>query len=143
MGLQLPVLNTPQAIDPVCGMKVNPQTAPAKAQWNGKNWYFCNPKCQERFVAAPLQFVDDHGTRLPPKPKAAQPANTVYVCPMDPEVREPKPGACPICGMALEPENAGAVVTEEPNHELQDMSRRFWIAVVLSAPFLAISRAHA
>jgi len=137
MGLQLPVLNTPQVIDPVCGMRVNPQKAAAHARWNGRDYHFCNPKCHDRFVATPLQFVDDKGDRLPPKPKPAEAAaaGTVYICPMDPEVREMKPGACPICGMALEPE-ISASETEEANPELRDMSRRFWIAAVLSAPFL-------
>jgi Cu+-exporting ATPase len=136
MSLQLPVLNAPQAIDPVCGMRVNPQTAPAKAQWNSRTYYFCNPKCHDRFVAAPLQFVDDNGVRLPPKPKPAAAEGTIYICPMDPEVRETKPGPCRICGMALEPETVAASAEESDNPELRDMTRRFWIAAALSAPFL-------
>jgi Cu+-exporting ATPase len=116
-------------------MRVNPQSAPAKAQWNAKTYYFCNPKCHDRFVAAPLQFVDDQGVRLPPRPKAAAALAAVYVCPMDPEVRESKPGACPKCGMALEPETI-AVAAVEDNAELRDITRRFWIAVALSVPFL-------
>ena len=135
MGLQLPVLNAPSAVDPVCGMRVNPKSAPATAQWNGKNFYFCNPKCRERFVAGPLQFIEEDGTRVPSKPKPAAASGAVFVCPMDPEVREIKPGACPKCGMALEPENA-SVATSDDNPELRDMTRRFWIAVILSAPFL-------
>ena len=136
MGLQLPVLQTPQAIDPVCGMRVNPQRASATAQWNAQTFYFCNPKCRDRFIAAPLQFVDDHGARLPAAQKTAAPEGTIYVCPMDPEIRESKPGACPKCGMALEPETMVASTVAEENPELRDMSRRFWIAVVLSAPLL-------
>src|SRR5579883_1386253 len=116
MGLQLPVLNAPSAVDPVCGMRVDPRKAAATAQWNGKSFYFCNPKCHDRFVASPLQFVDEDGTRVPAKPKPAA-ASLVYVCPMDPEVRSDKPGACPKCGMALEPENAGVAPPEE-NSEL-------------------------
>jgi Cu+-exporting ATPase len=131
----LPILNTPQAIDPVCGMRVNPQKAPATAQWNGKTYYFCNPKCRESFLAAPLQFVEEDGQRVAPKPAPAAAPDAVYVCPMHPEVRESKPGACPKCGMALELENT-ATATEEDNPELRYMNRRFWIAVALSAPFL-------
>ena len=131
----LPVLNNPPAVDPVCGMRVNPRTAPAKAEWNGRTFHFCNPGCRDRFVAGPLQFVDEDGSRLPPKPKPAAAPGAVYVCPMDPEVRSAKPGACPKCGMALEPENA-AGATQEENPELRGMTRRFWIAVVLSVPFL-------
>ena len=115
MGLQLPVLNTPQAIDPVCGMKVDPQKAPANAQWNGKNYYFCNPGCQDRFLAEPLQYVDDNGVKLPPRPAAAAPTGTIYTCPMDPEIRQTHPGACPKCGMALEPENAATAPPEADN----------------------------
>jgi Cu+-exporting ATPase len=136
MGLQLPVLNTPQAIDPVCGMKVDPRKAPANAQWNGKNYYFCNPRCHDRFLAEPLQYVDDNGAKLPPRPAAIAPAGTIYTCPMDPEIRQVGPGACPKCGMALEPENAAAAAAEADNPELRDMTRRFWIAAALSAPFL-------
>ena len=135
MGLQLPVLNTPSAVDPVCGMRINPTSAPGTAQWNGLDFYFCNPKCRERFVAGPLQFVEEDGTRVPAKPKPAAAAGAVYVCPMDPEVRETKPGACPKCGMALELENAVGIA-EEDNPELRDMTRRFWIAAALSVPFL-------
>ena len=136
MGLQLPVLNTPQAIDPVCGMKVDPQKAPANAQWNGKNYYFCNPGCQDRFLAEPLQYVDDNGVKLPPRPAAAAPTGTIYTCPMDPEIRQTHPGACPKCGMALEPENAATAPPEADNPELRDMTRRFWISAALSLPFL-------
>ena len=135
MGIQLQVLNTPQAIDPVCGMRVNPRTAAAKARWNGQDYYFCNPKCHDRFVLTPLQFVDDHGDRLPPRPQAAAQEGTLYVCPMHPEVRESRPVPCPKCGMALEPETPAAGALED-HAELKDMSRRFWTAVVLSVPFL-------
>lgn len=57
---------------------------------------------------------------------------TVYTCPMHPEVRQPKPGACPLCGMALEPE--GAVAGEQDDSELRDMSRRFWTSVAFTLP---------
>jgi Cu+-exporting ATPase len=136
MGFQLPVLTAPQAIDPVCGMNVNPQMAPAKATWNGQTYYFCNPKCRDRFVASPLQFVDEHGVRLCPEPKPKEVPGAAYICPMDPEVRETKPGACPICGMALEPETPVASAAGAENPELRDMTRRFSAAAVFSAPFL-------
>jgi Cu+-exporting ATPase len=136
MGLQLPVLNTPQAIDPVCGMKVDPRKAPANAQWNEKNYYFCNPRCHDRFLSEPLQFVDDNGAKLPPRPAAIAPAGAIYTCPMDPEIRQIGPGACPKCGMALEPENAATAPPEAENPELRDMTRRFWIAAAFSVPFL-------
>jgi Cu+-exporting ATPase len=118
-------------------MKVNPQTAAAETSWNAKTYYFCSPKCHDRFVQTPLQYVDENGMRLPPKPKPAAAEGTTYVCPMHPEVRETKPGACPKCGMALEPETLAAT-PDEANPELEDMTRRLWIAVALSAPFLIV-----
>ena len=102
-------------------MIVNPKTAPATAQWNAKTFHFCNPGCRERFVASPLQFVEEDGTRVPPKPKPAAPSGAIYVCPMHPEVRETKPGACPKCGMALEPENTVSIASDD-NPELRDMT---------------------
>ena len=64
------------------------------------------------------------------------PEGTIYTCPMHPQIRQPGPGACPICGMALEPELAGATSGHSP--ELIDMSRRFWISLVLSLPVFAL-----
>ncbi len=71
------------------------------------------------------------------QPGRAVPAAHVYTCPMHPQVVRDAPGACPICGMALEPRIAAA--EEEANPELRDMTRRFWIAVVLSVPLLGIA----
>jgi Cu+-exporting ATPase len=90
-------------VDPVCGMTVEPEAAAGTHVYRGKTYYFCNPSCLERFTAAPSDFVTECG-----EPKAIEPAATPgaqgYICPMDPEVREPHPGACPKCGMALEPD---------------------------------------
>src|SRR6266436_1428626 len=66
------------------------------------------------------------------KPKAAVPEGTIYTCPMHPQIRQIGPGACPICGMALEPEVAS--LDAPPNPELADMTRRFWIGGVLTLP---------
>ena len=63
-------------------------------------------------------------------------AQTLYTCPMHPQIRQPGPGHCPICGMTLEPVVAAAQVL--PNSELTDMTRRFWIALVLAAPVMAL-----
>src|SRR5258705_3278716 len=71
----------------------------------------------------------DHDTS---KPKAAVPEGTIYTCPMHPQIRQIGPGSCPICGMALEPEVAS--LDAPPNPELADMTRRFWIGLVLSLP---------
>jgi P-type Cu+ transporter len=84
--------------DPVCGMTVKPDS-PLRHEHGGKTYLFCNPKCQAKFSADPEKYL------LPAEPEVAIPG-AVYICPMDPEVRESKPGSCPICGMALEPEDA-------------------------------------
>ncbi len=93
----------PSVKDPVCGMTVDPQNARGGSHEHaGQTYYFCNPRCRERFAADPLKY-------LAPPVEAPQPVvkavpGTTYVCPMDPEVRQSTPGACPKCGMALEPE---------------------------------------
>jgi Cu+-exporting ATPase len=153
--------------DPVCGMTVKPDSQ-LRHDHKGKTWLFCSPKCQAKFSAEPGKYLH------PAKPEVAIPG-AVYICPMDPEVRESKPGACPICGMALEPEDAlpkpditeyfcpmhPEVVQEEPgvcpkcgmeletrtvaakedNPELDDMTRRFWIGLVLAVPVFVLAMA--
>ncbi|MCB1435527.1 MAG: YHS domain-containing protein, partial [Alphaproteobacteria bacterium] len=101
------------AIDPVCGMKVDPHTSTLKADHGGITYYFCAPGCRTKFIANPERYLD------PEQIKAAQeavPEGTIYTCPMDPEIRQVGPGTCPICGMALEP--LVATADAGPNHEL-------------------------
>jgi Cu+-exporting ATPase len=118
------------AIDPVCGMTVDPHTAKHRAEHQGRPYYFCSAGCRAKFLAAPARYLAD-------KPAAAPvPAGTIYTCPMHPEIRQAGPGACPICGMALEPLLATA--ESEPNPELLDMTRRFWIGLALSLPVVAL-----
>jgi Cu+-exporting ATPase len=159
-----PMEDDGQPVDPVCGMKVNPQAPKGGTyEYQGQTYFFCNPKCREKFRAEPQKYL---------KPKAegppAAPPGTVYVCPMDPEVRQDHPGACPKCGMALEPE-APVVETkteyvcpmhsevvqdhpgncpkcgmaleprtvmaeEKPDPELISMTRRFWASLALTLP---------
>jgi Cu+-exporting ATPase len=94
------VSETGEIKDPVCGMTVKPDS-PLRHEHAGKTWLFCNPKCQAKFSADPEKYL--HPAHA--EPQVAIPG-AVYICPMDPEVRESKPGSCPICGMALEPEDA-------------------------------------
>ncbi|HXX00709.1 MAG TPA: heavy metal-binding domain-containing protein, partial [Candidatus Acidoferrales bacterium] len=189
--------------DPVCGMNVNPATAKHIHEHGGKIYYFCCGSCAEKFKANPAAFLNKtpapglvtlgmpakaassagshaHGgltsigaTASSPKAAPAAKGAPAYVCPMCPEVRETKPGACPscgmaleaevpvaatrteytcpmhpevvraepgscpICGMALEPRTVAAVAEENP--ELRDMTRRFWVGLVLTVPLLGIA----
>ena len=79
------------------------------------------------------------------KPGATSPVSKVesssYTCPMHPEIVSDRPGSCPICGMALEPLTI-SVGDSEVDHELLDMSRRFWISLVLTTPLVLLSMAE-
>src|SRR5438067_3156983 len=109
--------------DPVCGMDVVPERAAAAVEHKGKTFYFCAPGCAESFRREPERFLNEKSrpteglvslgtaqyTGEAPKPVAAArlataPRSATYVCPMDSDVRQAKPGPCPKCGMALEPE---------------------------------------
>ncbi len=117
------------AIDPVCGMTVNPHAGKPRADYQGHTYYFCCAGCRTKFVADPQKYL---GAREP-EPVVA---GAIYTCPMHPQIRQVGPGACPICGMALEPEIATAEVG--PNPELADMTRRFWIGLVLALPVMVL-----
>lgn len=119
--------------DPVCGMTVDPETARYRASYGGEDYVFCSDGCQSKFVADPATYVDKQSQLSPPR---SEPEGTIYTCPMHPQIRQPKPGNCPICGMALEPE-VGAVEAG-PSDELVDMSRRFWIGLALAVPVIVI-----
>ena len=111
--------------DPVCGMKVDPAKTPHRHAHNGQDYFFCGGGCRSKFVADPDKYLDKAAAAPPPAPPGA-----IYTCPMHPEVRQVGPGACPICGMALEPEAGGA----DDGGELADMTRRLWISAVLTLP---------
>ena len=120
--------------DPVCGMTVDVATARHHAEHAGTAYYFCSAGCRTKFIADPSRYLGAE-----PKPAAPAPAGTIYTCPMHPEIRQQGPGVCPICGMALEPEIATAA--SEPNPELVDMRRRFWVALILSVPVAVLEMA--
>ena len=155
------------AIDPVCGMSVTIATAKHTREHSGKPYFFCCAACAQKFTPDPEGYLSSAkagvsmgvpkaggqivqiqlgGAGKPASPadmsastSVGSVAGAIYVCPMDPEVRQVGPGACPKCGMALEPE----IITagEEDNPELRDMQRRFWVAVLLTAPLLLIAMA--
>jgi P-type Cu+ transporter len=134
------------AIDPVCGMKVKRETARHRLEYKGNEYLFCCARCRERFQADPESFLDkpksseqkstEQQQTAPNKPEPAAADHIIYTCPMDPEVRQVGPGTCPICGMALEPEQVS--LDQAPDPELIDMTRRFWIALPLTLPVVAI-----
>src|SRR5437879_2795422 len=120
--------------DPVWHMQVMPEIAAARYDYKVKTYYFCNPRCLERFKANPEQFLGP--AKLETIDSKSRISNVIYTCPMHPEVRQRGPGACPKCGMALEPEMA--IAEEQANPELTDMTRRFWIAAGLSVPVFVL-----
>ena len=144
-----------EALDPVCGMTVDPSKA-YSVRHGGAEYYFCCEGCRSTFAANPEKYVHDgssasaHGSaHAAHAPAAAPPARTgratrpdppppssgtIWTCPMHPEIRRDAPGTCPICGMALE--QLAPTAEEGENVELVDMTRRFWIGVALTAPLL-------
>lgn len=115
--------------DPVCGMVVDPHTTRHRAHHAGKPYYFCSAGCRSKFENDPNQYLSGAEVK---KTDKSVPEGTIYTCPMHPEVRQVGPGSCPICGMALEP--ALAMADAGPNPELVDMTRRFWVGLVLTVP---------
>ncbi|HWF03045.1 MAG TPA: heavy metal translocating P-type ATPase [Candidatus Angelobacter sp.] len=174
--------------DPVCNMDVDPAKARGSSEYKGKTYYFCSQSCVQKFSADPEKYLSPSLPQsqivqiggimpvglVPSASKAALPqpsqskGQITFVCPMDPEVRETKPGACPKCGMTFEPETVEytcpmhpEIIRDQPGHcpicgmalerrvaasaheeddsELRSMQRRFWVGVMLSVPLLALS----
>ena len=115
--------------DPVCGMKVDPGKSPHHYAYNDHDYHFCGAGCRTKFAADPEKYLSKSTA-----PAAPLPAGTIYTCPMHPQIRQAGPGSCPICGMALEPEDGSA----DDGAELADMTRRFWISLVLTVPVFII-----
>ena len=118
--------------DPVCGMLVDPRTTPYRQQHAGRPYFFCSAGCQSKFLDNPTKYLARSEMTAPP----AAPEGTIYTCPMHPQIRQVGPGFCPICGMALEPDLVTA--TSGPNPELADMTRRFWLGLVLTLPVVIL-----
>jgi len=156
------------ATDPVCGMTVNPGTAAGSEIYLGQRYFFCSAHCQSKFKSDTAAYVGKdrgsaaghehaahthaaqagqhahHAAHVPPVSQSGAepvartaPPGTIYTCPMHPEIRQVGPGNCPKCGMALEP--VVASTEGQPNPELIDMTRRFWIGLALAVPVLALA----
>ena len=122
-----PVATGPASSDPVCGMTVYPATAAGSYEYQGKTYYFCATSCLTKFRTDPIHYLTPPEQRIPLVVPVPSGGVVEYICPMDPEVLETKPGACRICGMALEPKVVS--LEDERNPELEDMTRRFWICL--------------
>src|ERR1700739_2900655 len=119
------------ATDPVCGMQVDPAASRHHFDHADTTFHFCGAGCRTRFAADPAKYLLPKQVHEPSSVPGA-----TYTCPMHPEIRQAGPGSCPICGMALEPEQIS--LDDAPDPELIDMTRRFWIALALTVPVSAL-----
>ena len=129
-------------VDPVCGMRVDPQKTSHHLEIGDAAYHFCSERCLEKFRANPDRYLNPPATdpavtapAMGALPEAAEGA--IWTCPMHPQIRRNAPGNCPICGMALEPLEPS--LEEGPNPELIDMTRRFWVSAVLSLPLIVLA----
>jgi P-type Cu+ transporter len=122
---------TKTATDPVCGMTVAVKPDGRHAEFQHETFHFCSEKCQTKFKADPWFYASGHAAGQ----KKAAPANVQYTCPMHPEIIRDAPGACPICGMALEP----MLPTDAPSEELTDFTRRMWISAAAAVPLIILT----
>ena len=142
-------------------MHVDPARAAGRVEHQATTYYFCSRGCAEKFQADPERYLTSGPVPMAPADRASAPllqigglkkashpesripnskSATIYTCPMHPEIRTPGPGACPKCGMALEPLITGVGPADEaPNPELVDMTRRFWIGLALGAPVFVMT----
>ena len=129
--------------DPVCGMNVDPLTAIHRHEHGGQPYFFCSRRCLEKFRADPAAYLVQNPPAVPSDAhdhhQLLHPAKgtRIYTCPMHPEIVKEEPGACPICGMALESQTVTA--EEETNPELVDMTRRFWVSLILTIPLFLLA----
>ena len=118
--------------DPVCGMTVKLGNNKPSLKYNGDEFHFCNPKCHDKFEADPYFYLSGNKA----KQSQSAPKNAIYTCPMDPEIVQEGPGTCPICGMALEPADG---ISDGPNHELIDFTRRLWVSLIAAVPLMILT----
>lgn len=136
-----PSLNIVQssAIDPVCGMTVDPAHSAGAVTHQGQTYHFCSQHCVKKFQAHPEHYLSGKAPKdaMPTQGGAKGGKNVKYTCPMDPEIVQIGPGTCPKCGMALEPMDP--VAEDGPDPELLSMQRRLVVAAVLTLPVFCIA----
>nr|WP_253190613.1 heavy metal translocating P-type ATPase [Sphingomonas sp. LM7] len=113
-------------------MTVDPAKTQHHAWHDGEAFHFCSAGCRTKFLADPEHYLGDAPRALPEATPGA-----MWTCPMHPQIRQEGPGTCPICGMALEPEEP--TLDDRPNPELVDFTRRLWVSAILTVPLLAVS----
>ena len=119
-------------VDPVCGMTMDPAKTAHHAQHDGAEYHFCSAGCLSKFTADPAKYLD-----AAPRIQAIAAPGAIWTCPMHAQIRQEGPGTCPICGMALEPEEPS--LDDAPNPELVDFTRRWWVSAVLAVPLLILT----
>ena len=124
------------AVDPVCGMTVDPVHTEHHASFEGADYHFCSAGCRSKFTADPPRYLGPQA-RTASTDHAAIAEGVIWTCPMHPQIRRTGPGSCPICGMALEPLEPS--LEDGPNPELIDMSRRLWVGAILSVPLVVLT----
>jgi Cu+-exporting ATPase len=117
--------------DPVCGMTVAIAADTRQAEFGDQSFHFCSEKCYMKFEGDPWFYASGRAQER----KKATPANVQYTCPMHPEIVRDAQGACPICGMALEP----VVPSDEPSDELTNFTRRMWISAAAAVPLIVLT----
>ena len=120
------------ALDPVCGMSVQLGKGKPNLDYRGDTYHFCGQKCHDRFEADPYYYLSGNNKKKVVKADDG----ALFTCPMDPEIIQEGPGTCPICGMALEPMSG---ISDEPNHELIDFTRRLWVSAIAAIPLLVLT----
>ena len=117
--------------DPVCGMTVEVNESTRHADYDGERLHFCSENCETKFAADPYFYASGNARNT----QMVDETGTQWTCPMHPEILKDAPGACPICGMALEP----IVPSDEPSEELTDFTRRMWISAAAAVPLIILT----
>lgn len=123
--------------DPVCAMDVDSATSQRKVNYKNHDYFFCSDSCVKKFNQDPLKYLNKNVGEGSTSQPMVDSSSDVYTCPMHPEIQQVGPGACPLCGMALEP--MAPTLDDGENPELLDFSRRFNLSLLFVVPLFIIS----